>query len=260
MASELPVVHTVTSSELARQIHSQEGSVFLLDCRPVLSFSSCHISGAANINLASMMKKRFMAGKIGLVDLISSTEGKELLQNGHNVKVVVYDECTTDPKTLSANNTAFLVIMALGKLGKTPLLLKGGISEFGVLHPSLCEVSVSPLQRAISTGPRATTPGQRDQALDWKTAPPVFILSYLILGSEKDAHCKEVLEEFGVKYILNVTANCPNYFEEEQRFVYKRIAVSDTGTQKLSQYILLRGLRVHRSLKGMNQRRYWTVV
>ena len=35
----------------------------------------------------------------------------------------------------------------------------GGISEFGVLHPSLCEVSVSPLQRAISTGPRATTPG-----------------------------------------------------------------------------------------------------
>ena len=34
--------------------------------------------------------------------------------------------------------------------------------------------------------------GQRDQALDWKTAPPVFILSYLILGSEKDAHCKEV--------------------------------------------------------------------
>ena len=35
----------------------------------------------------------------------------------------------------------------------------GGIAEFGVLHPSLCEVSVSPLQRSFSTGPRATTPG-----------------------------------------------------------------------------------------------------
>lgn len=61
---------------------SLQGSVFLLDCRPVLSFSSCHISGAANINLASMMKKRFMAGKIGLVDLISSAEAKEQLKVG----------------------------------------------------------------------------------------------------------------------------------------------------------------------------------
>lgn len=59
---------------------SLQESVFLLDCRPVLSFSSCHISGAANINLASMMKKRFMAGKIGLVDLISSVEAKEQLK------------------------------------------------------------------------------------------------------------------------------------------------------------------------------------
>lgn len=236
MAAELPAVLTVSAHDLAKELHAQKGSVFLLDCRPVLSFSSCHISGAANINLASMMKKRFMAGKIGLVDLISSAEAKEQLKNGHNVKVVVYDECTTEPKSLSANNTAYLVIIALCKLGKTPRLLKGGISEFGVLHPSLCEVSVSPLRRAISTGPRATTPGQRDQALDWKTAPPVFILSYLVLGSEKDAHSKEVLQEFGVRYILNVTANCPNYFEEDDGFVYKRISVSDTGTQKLSQH------------------------
>ena len=36
----------------------------------------------------------------------------------------------------------------------------GGICEFGVLHPSLCEVSVTPAQRSISIGPRATTPGR----------------------------------------------------------------------------------------------------
>ena len=58
---------------------SQE-CVVLLDCRPVFSFSSCHISGAVNINLASVMRKRFMAGKIGLPDLISSPHCKTLLQ------------------------------------------------------------------------------------------------------------------------------------------------------------------------------------
>lgn len=118
MAAE---VHTVSAHDLAKEIHEQKGSVlFLIDCCPVLSFSFCHISGAANVNLTSKMKKRFMAGKIGLLDLISLAEAKEQLKNGHNVKVVVYDECTTDPKSLSADNTAFLVIVALCKLGKTP--------------------------------------------------------------------------------------------------------------------------------------------
>ena len=34
--------------------------------------------------------------------------------------------------------------------------------------------------------------GMRDQALDWQTAPPVHVLSFLILGSEKDAKSEEV--------------------------------------------------------------------
>ena len=36
--------------------------------------------------------------------------------------------------------------------------------------------------------------GFRDQPLDWQTAPPVHVLSYLVLGSEKDAKCWEVRE------------------------------------------------------------------
>ncbi len=34
--------------------------------------------------------------------------------------------------------------------------------------------------------------GMRDQPLDWKTAPPVHVLSFLVLGSEKDAQSKDV--------------------------------------------------------------------
>ena len=34
--------------------------------------------------------------------------------------------------------------------------------------------------------------GVRDQALDWMTAPPVHVLSYLVLGSEKDAKSSQV--------------------------------------------------------------------
>ena len=69
--AEVPVLQTVSSQDLARELHSEQGPVFLLDCRSVLSYNACHISGAANVNMGNLLKKRFMAGKIGLVDLLS---------------------------------------------------------------------------------------------------------------------------------------------------------------------------------------------
>ena len=168
------------------------------------------------------MKKRFMAGKIGLVDLISSPEAKDISHHLITDKVVVYDESTTYPNTLTREDSVYLVIRALTN---TPLLLRGGLSEFGINYPCLCEASA---------GPRVTSPGQRDQALHWAPPPPVSILSYFILGSARDAQCRCVLEELRVKYVLNVTTMCPNFHEEDERFIYKRIAVSDTDTDRLS--------------------------
>lgn len=45
----------------------------------------------------------------------------------------------------------------------------------------------------------------------------------------------QVMQEFRIKHILNVTPKCPNHFETGD-FRYKRIAVSDTGSQRLSNY------------------------
>ena len=58
-----------------------------------------HKQGAVHVNLAGLMKKRFVAGKIGLADLVTSDEGKEKfkvsnifkpLQNYMHVTVPVY--------------------------------------------------------------------------------------------------------------------------------------------------------------------------
>ena len=45
------------------------------------------------------------------------------------------------------------------------------------------------------------------------------------------------MREYNIGYVLNVTPKCPNMFEDEG-IVYKRIAVSDTGSQKLSHHFL----------------------
>lgn len=45
----------------------------------------------------------------------------------------------------------------------------------------------------------------------------------------------QVFDAFKIRYVLNVTPTCPNYFEEEGGdLTYMRIAVTDTGTQKVS--------------------------
>ena len=45
----------------------------------------------------------------------------------------------------------------------------------------------------------------------------------------------QVFEEFKIKYVLNMTPLCPNYFESDS-IRYKRIAVMDTGSQKMSNF------------------------
>ena len=76
-------VQTIDSHDLARHLHG-DNNYFLLDCRPVLAYNSCHISGAVNVNFTGMIKKRFIAGKIGLPDLFSQ-EAKEKFKVRLNV-------------------------------------------------------------------------------------------------------------------------------------------------------------------------------
>lgn len=57
----------------------------------------------------------------------------------------------------------------------------------------------------------------------------------LYLGGKVDAKAKNMLQSLGIKYILNCTppramdpeTGCPNFFEKERSFVYRRIPVFD---------------------------------
>lgn len=55
---------------------------------------------------------------------------------------------------------------------------------------------------------------------------PAEILPYLFLGSESHAKTKNVLLDLGITAILNVSQNCPNYYED--LFHYKRIPIRDS--------------------------------
>lgn len=124
------------------------------------------------------MKKRFIAGKIGLADLVTTEEGRTRFRNSDSSPTVVYDEDTKDVQTLSSSNSMSLVVTALGHMGRAMFILQGknntfvglvnyycifvgGLSTFGTLHPSLCEIAVPVFhsRTSLPPPPRASTPG-----------------------------------------------------------------------------------------------------
>ena len=64
---------------------------------------------------------------------------------------------------------------------------------------------------------------------------PAELLPYLFLGNECHASSKSILLKLGITAILNVSHNCPNYFED--LFFYKRIAIKDSKHDDISMVI-----------------------
>ena len=75
------------------------------------------------------MKKRFIAGKIGLADLVTTEEGRERFKTWTQQPTVVYDEDTSDVTTITSQHSLGLVISALASMDRPLFLLEGIISH-----------------------------------------------------------------------------------------------------------------------------------
>ena len=60
------------------------------------------------------------------------------------------------------------------------------------------------------------------------------ILPFLYLGSAYHASRKDMLDMLGITALINVSANCPNHFEDS--FLYKRIPVEDNHKADISSW------------------------
>ncbi|CAJ0569449.1 unnamed protein product, partial [Mesorhabditis spiculigera] len=76
----------------------------------------------------------------------------------------------------------------------------------------------------------------RSKTNDKRQIFPVQILPYLYLGDAKTAGNKELLDSYGIHYVVNVTSNLENFFEDDKRFRYLRIPVDDNASFNLIQF------------------------
>lgn len=135
----------------------------------------------------------------------------------------------------------------------------GGFVKFHTEYPEHCETlldsscpSSSPPLSVLGFGnlrissdcsdgesdrePSSATESEESPVPGNQPAFPVQILPYLYLGCAKDSTNLDVLCQYNIQYILNVTPNLPNAFEHDGHFRYKKIPISDHWSQNLSQF------------------------
>lgn len=168
-------------------------------------------------------------------------------------KIIIYRlQCASYACSVAGRSGVFIASV---------LYFAGGFSKFQAECPALCETNLdgsshssSPTAQVLGLGGLRISSDSSDiesdidrdpsSATDSDGSPlsnphpsfPVEILPHLYLGCAKDSTNLDVLEEYGIKYILNVTPNLPNLFENAGEFKYKQIPISDHWSQNLSQF------------------------
>ncbi|XP_067879543.1 dual specificity protein phosphatase 2 [Heterodontus francisci] len=224
----------IESCDLMQTLLEEQGGLLILDCRSFLSFNDSHIRGSRNVYCNTIVKRR-SKGAIAL-DCILPEEGiRAALARGRYPRVLVLDERSPSSAALSRDNTARLVLNTLNTELDTSRIqmcfLKGGYETFHSLFPEMCTENLSPCAHSCPQAGSMPTLVARGTPL-YDQGGPVEILPFLYLGSAYHSSRKETLQSLGITALLNVSSNCPNYFEGV--FQYKCIPVEDSHLADIS--------------------------
>lgn len=230
---------SVSSTELAQSIDGggagNSAEILIVDCRSLVAFNGLHIRGAIHVNCTGIGRKRLSQGKAKLKDLISSAEGKEkFIRGGVGTTFVIYDELSSDPEDCNPCRPICLVLQNLLKEGRNISVLKGGLKEFCRDYQNLCENAPVNHCDLADFPPSPTTcdscPG-RPQG-----TPVTAILPFLYLGNEEGAADEALIDRLSIKYILNLTPRCPNFFSHRSDLNYRQIKVNDSNQEDIAQH------------------------
>lgn len=113
-------------------------------------------------------------------------------------------------------------------------ILIGGLKEFCRDYQNLCENVPVNICQSADFPPSPTTcepvPG-RPQG-----TPVTAILPYLYLGNEEGAADEALIDRLSIKYILNLTPRCPNFFSQRPDIHYKQIKIHDSNQEDIGQH------------------------
>uniref|UniRef100_A0A8C8VIX7 Dual specificity protein phosphatase n=1 Tax=Pelusios castaneus TaxID=367368 RepID=A0A8C8VIX7_9SAUR len=238
---------------LHRELASPSPQLQILDCRSRERYESCHVARALSVALPGLLLRRLRKGSLSARSLLPDCP----LMPGPGSTVLLYDEGPIGLLCPSQDQESLLALLLrkLREEGCTAYYLQGGFSKFQSEWPDHCEPSLDIPGASSSPAPPGApvvglgglslgsnedsgplSSGGMDSEGASPPSYPVQILPHLYLGSARDSANMETLAQLGIRYILNVTPNLPNLFEEQGGFRYKQIPISDHWSQNLARF------------------------
>ncbi|KAM3613246.1 uncharacterized protein V6R79_022929 [Siganus canaliculatus] len=232
-------VPTIDCASLRGLLEDGEPGCLVLDCRSFLSFNSSHISGSTNVRFSTIVRRRARGG-LGLEHIVPNEDTRNRLLSREYQSVVLLDDRSLDLNQAKKDGTLSLAVTALCRdpCGFSVFVLKGGFDTFSTDYPELCTKPCPP--QGLSLPLSSSRPESADPSCSPCNTPlydqggPVEILPFLYLGSAYHASRKDMLDMLGITALINVSANCPNHFEDS--FLYKSIPVEDNHKADISSW------------------------
>uniref|UniRef100_A0A8C4SEF3 Dual specificity protein phosphatase n=1 Tax=Erpetoichthys calabaricus TaxID=27687 RepID=A0A8C4SEF3_ERPCA len=235
-----------TAGWLKEQLQAGNDSLLVMDCRAPELYDSSHVETAINVAIPSLMLRRLKKGNLPLKSLLANGEDKErFARRCKTDTIVLYDEYSSEwNENVDGGSVLGLLLRRLKDEGYKAFYLEGGFNKFQAEFPAHCETNLdsscsssSPSAPVLGLGgPHSATDSDGSPLSNTQPSFPVEILPDLYLGCAKDSTNLDILDKYGIKYILNVTPNLPNLFENAGEFKYKQIPISDHWSQNLSQF------------------------
>ncbi|EYC24508.1 hypothetical protein Y032_0013g1937 [Ancylostoma ceylanicum] len=216
----------ITGKELDHFMKTDPHSICVLDCR----IGGATVKNASRVRLPNVLFRRLVNCSLSL-----STISPRL--SDPDVKVVIIPEHGTEASTSDALANALRHANVHYQILTDPV--DTVLSAFPLLRvdderqPSRSSGDVVCLNLNFSA--LRIEPGV-PPSTDKRQVFPVQILPHLFLGNYETASDAQALKRIGVHYIINVTSNLPNTFEDNPSFHYLRISVDDNSSHNLTQY------------------------
>ncbi|KAH7731042.1 LIP-1 protein [Aphelenchoides avenae] len=238
MEQDQGTLKRVSSDQLASILcgqHGQQGKIAILDCRQ----TECDpvISGAHKVRLPTVLLRRLNNGSLAPTSICP------LLSSPNTCTVVVIPDSTA-PQSLATK-----ICDSLTARNYHIVLLIDDVIEFSRKYPQFVEsaanqqvlgsLNISPIsvpRRLVVEEDKTEVERAEVRARRPSVTFPAHIMPHLYLGNDETAKNKNILNGCGIRYILNVTTDLPNYFEDDSRLHYLRIPVDDSSSHNLSQY------------------------
>ncbi|XP_055964669.1 dual specificity protein phosphatase 9 isoform X2 [Sorex fumeus] len=258
---------------LRHELAPPRPQLLLLDCRSRELYESARIGGALSVALPALLLRRLRRGSLSVRALLPGPPlqppppAPVLLYDqagGRRRRADAEVAAAAAAEDWESESVLGTLLQRLREEGYLAYYLQGGFSKFQVECPHLCETSLDGLRGAGALGlpnpvvglgvlylasdcadadseRESTSSGTESEGTmlphgGLLPSYPVQILPNLYLGSAQDSANVESLAKLGIRYILNVTPNLPNLFEQNGDFHYKQIPISDHWSQNLSQF------------------------